>query len=323
MYSSESPLLIIHQGALGDLLLSLPALLSLRRHHRGSRLALAGNPANLALLQRRLRVRDLYSTLGKDWAGLYQETPRLTERLAALLREFQRVYVLAPRPPDRLVENIRRAGPAEVFWIPSFPDQAAGKSVPLVQEAALTALSVPWISPQVYLVPGRLERSAGENLLKEKGLEFARLPVWAVHPGSGGLQKNWPIENFLALAERLRQEKAAAPFFILGPVEKEVRPEIRALIRGLGFPILEEVTPTLLAGALSRSAAYLGNDSGVTHLASCLNLPTLALFGTTDPRLWGPIGRKTVILHSPDGPWQTLTVEAVLRECLGLLASAG
>ncbi|MBI5583863.1 MAG: glycosyltransferase family 9 protein [Deltaproteobacteria bacterium] len=313
--------MIIHQGALGDLLLSLPALISLRRHHSGSRLALAGNPSNLSLLQHRLQVRDLHSTMGKDWAGLYQGTPRLSEGLSAFLKKIQRVYVFAPRPPDLLAENIKEAGSAEVVWIPSFPDKAAGKSIPLVQQVALNALNISWISPKVYLVSSRGERSAGEALLKSLGLEVSKgIPIWAIHPGSGGLQKNWPIENFLTLAEKLRQEQAAVPFFILGPVEREVRPEIRALIGGQGFPILEETSLALLAGVLSWSDGYLGNDSGVTHLASCLNLPTLALFGPTDPHLWGPIGRKTVVRRS-DGTWPSLTVEAVLRECLRMLAA--
>jgi ADP-heptose:LPS heptosyltransferase len=207
----------------------------------------------------------------------------------------------------------------ECAWIPSFPDTGSVRSVPLVQQAALAALKIPWLSPQVHLTPGRAERSAGEALLTNIGLEVSRgLPVWAIHPGSGSVPKNWPVENFLALAKTLRQERAAQPCFILGPVENEVRPAVRALIGSQDFPILAEVDLIPLAGALSRVAGYLGNDSGVTHLASCLNLPTLALFGPTDPRLWGPIGRRTVVLQS-DSSWQSLTVEAVGRACLGLL----
>lgn len=315
--------MVVHQGALGDLLLSLPALLSLRRHHRRSPWTLAGNPANQSLLQRRLQVRDLYSTQGRQWSVLHQGRPRGLAAAAPFWKQFQRVYVFAPRPPELFMENIRRVGPEEVIWIPSFPDIASGRSIPLVQRAALQALSISWVCPKVYLVCGRAERAAGELLLRGLGLGVSQgPPVWALHPGSGGLKKNWPLEHFLALAEALRREKAGDPFFILGPVEKEVGPEARALIVGRGFPVLENVELPRLAGALSRAAGYMGNDSGVTHLASCLDLPTLALFGPTDPRLWGPIGRKTVILEAGSA-WQRLSVESVLEAWRRLAASSG
>jgi heptosyltransferase III len=321
MCSSPPPILIVHQGALGDLLLSLPALLSLRRYHRRSPWTLAGNPANQSLLRRRLQVRDLYSTQGREWSVLHQGRPRGPESAAPFLKKFQRVYVFSPRPPELFIENIRLVGPEEVIWIPSFPDIASGVSIPMVQRAALKALSISWVCPKVYLVCGREERSAAGLILKGLGV-CQGPPVWALHPGSGGLKKNWPLEHFLALAEALRREKAADPFFILGPVEKEVRPEARALIVGRGFPVLEDVELPCLAGALSRAAGYIGNDSGVTHLASCLNLPTLALFGPTDPRLWGPIGRKTVILEAGRA-WQSLSVGSVLEAWRRLEASSG
>lgn len=314
-----SPVLIVHQGALGDLLLSLPALLSLRRHHAGSPWTLAGHPVNLGLLGDRLRVRDLRSTRSRDWAALYQEPPCLPEALVRFLQKFQRVYLFAPRPAGPVAENIRKAGPAEVLWIPSFPDTLAVRSVPAVQQEALKTLGIPWVYPQVHLISGRADRSAGEVLLKGLGLEAAQgPPLWAIHPGSGSLKKNWPLENFLALAGALRQTGRAHVVFILGPVENEVQPEARPLIRRRGFPILECIDLPLLAGALSRVAGYLGNDSGVTHLASCLDLPTVALYGPTDSRLWGPIGRKTIVLQS-DGAWSSWSVKAVLKECLGLL----
>jgi heptosyltransferase-2 len=315
--------LIIHQGALGDLLLSLPALISLRRNHRRSPWALAGNPANQSLLQRRLQVRDLYSTQGREWSALHQGRPGSPASAAPFLKKFRRVYVFAPRPPELFMDNIRLAGPEEVIWIPSFPDTASGSSIPMVQRAALKALSISWVCPKVYLVSGREERAAGELLLKGLGLGGSQgTPVWALHPGSGGLKKNWPLEHFLTLAEAMRRERAGNPVFILGPVEKEVRPEARALIVGRGFPVLENVELPRLAGALSRVAGYIGNDSGVTHLASCLNLPALALFGPTDPRLWGPIGRKTVILEAGSA-WQGLSVKAVLEAWRRLRDSTG
>ena len=123
---------------------------------------------------------------------------------------------------------------------------------------------------------------------------------WAIHPGSGGRSKNWPLENFLTLADQLKAQQKWQPFFILGPVEEEVSPQIAETIRARGFPLVRHLPLNELAGVLDLSAGYLGNDSGVTHLAAALDLPTFALFGPTDPGLWGPVGKRVVILRSKD-----------------------
>ena len=74
----------------------------------------------------------------------------------------------------------------------------------------------------------------------------------------------------------------------------------RKLFRSRGFPLVRRLPLNLLAGLLELSAGYLGNDSGVTHLAAALDLPTFALFGPTDPGLWGPAGERVVILPFQD-----------------------
>ena len=151
---------------------------------------------------------------------------------------------------------------------------------------------------------------------------------WAIHPGSGGRSKNWPLENFLNLADQLKAQQKRQPFFILGPVEEEVSPQLAETIEARGFPLVRHLPLNELAGVLDLSAGYVGNDSGVTHLAAALNLPTVALFGPTDPELWGPVGKRVVILPSGDsdasgrtkaplpetagGKWEGLPVAAVL-----------
>ncbi|HSO71873.1 MAG TPA: glycosyltransferase family 9 protein, partial [Thermodesulfobacteriota bacterium] len=151
---------------------------------------------------------------------------------------------------------------------------------------------------------------------------------WAIHPGSGGRSKNWPLEIFLTLADVLKAEGRCRPFFILGTVEEDISPPIAETIQARGFPLVRHLPLNVLAGLLEISAGYLGNDSGVTHLAAALNLPTFALFGPTDPGLWGPVGKRVVILRSDDpgvpgptqtpipettgGKWEGLTVAAVL-----------
>jgi len=77
-----------------------------------------------------------------------------------------------------------------------------------------------------------------------------------------------------------------------------------------GWPLRRVVS------VLASAGAFVGNDSGVTHLASYL-CPTLALFGPTDPAVWGPVGGRARILAAPDGVLDRLSVEEVARALAG------
>jgi hypothetical protein len=321
--------LILHQGALGDLLLSLPALYSLRAFHKDNPWTLVGNTANLVLLCPRFYAQALRSHHEKGWAGLYREEALVPERFRLFLEGFERVYIFAPQSPELLIRNLSTLGSFSVDWIPSFPKPEPKESVPALQRRVLSTWGVPWVSAEKVLFPNDQDRRAGLQILERIGIrEQPGARPWAVHPGSGGRSKNWPLENFLALADELQARGKGRPFFILGPAEEESSPEMAEAIQSRGFPLVRRHPLNVLAGLLEFSAGYLGNDSGVTHLAASLNLPTFALFGPTDPDLWGPVGKRVVILRSEDsgspgrteapkpdavgGKWEGLTVTAVL-----------
>ena len=289
-----------------------------------------GNTANLVLLHQRFYGQALRSHHEKDWAYLYWERPHLPEDFRAFLSGFERVYVFAPQSPDLLIRNVQISGACPVVdWIPSFPEGEPKESVPAVQQRVLSGWGVPWVCPDKTLFPIDQDRRAAHEALERIGIRGTPgfLP-WAIHPGSGGRSKNWPLENFLNLAEQLQAQQRWQPFFIIGPVEEEVSPGTAESIRARGFPLVRHLPLNVLAGLLELSAGYLGNDSGVTHLAAALNLPTVALFGPTDPGLWGPVGKRVVILRSRDcvtpgrtgaprpetgkGYWEGLTAADVL-----------
>src|SRR5262249_5406296 len=132
-----------------------------------------------------------------------------------------------------------------------------------------------------------------------------RLPVTrrhegfvAIHPFSGSSRKNWPLERFRELASRLETPVR----WIAGP-EEELPDATR-------FDDLGEL-PQGLAGA----RLYIGNDSGITHLAAAAGVPVVALFGPTDPRVWSPRGNVRVI-EAPGGDLEQLGNAAGLAGCL-------
>jgi lipopolysaccharide heptosyltransferase III len=116
-----------------------------------------------------------------------------------------------------------------------------------------------------------------------------------IHPLSGSTRKNWPMERFVTLAGRL-------------PIEAEWA----SRENWLRFADLRE-----LAGWMAGAALYVGNDSGITHLAAALGVPVVALFGPTNPAVWGPRGADVRIVRGR--AMDEIEVDAVLAAALELL----
>jgi ADP-heptose:LPS heptosyltransferase len=120
-----------------------------------------------------------------------------------------------------------------------------------------------------------------------------RRAVLALAPGSGAREKNWPEDFFLVIANWWRERSGGAALLLVGPVENE-RGGIDRLHQHC--LVARDLSLSQLAALLSRSDIYLGNDSGVTHLAAAVGVPTLALFGPSEPCQWAPRGKKVAVI---------------------------
>jgi len=138
-------------------------------------------------------------------------------------------------------------------------------------------------------------REAGfEGFEPSKVLPLPSLPDWegrvVLHPGSGSEKKNAPLELFKNLYRRLEGEELR-PLFVLGEAERRLKEELK------DFDLYEVKNLLDFARLLKGAAGFVGNDSGFTHLASYLGVPTVALFGPTDPLVWAPFGPLTAVLY--------------------------
>lgn len=114
-----------------------------------------------------------------------------------------------------------------------------------------------------------------------------------IHPGSGNKSKNWPSDRYLALAKGLRKNKRLVTW-CLGPAEDDF--PLCAQERSIRIESLLE-----LARVLGSARLYIGNDSGITHLAAAVGCRTIAIFGPTDPLKWAPLGNRVTVLKGD--PW--------------------
>jgi ADP-heptose:LPS heptosyltransferase len=123
--------------------------------------------------------------------------------------------------------------------------------------------------------------------------ELIDKPVLALAPGSGAREKNWPDAFFRLVADWWRQRTSGTIVVVLGPVEEE---------RGIERPLTEgaiaarHLSLSRLAALLARADLYLGNDSGVSHLAAALNVVSVVLFGPSNVKQWVPRGKSVTVL---------------------------
>jgi ADP-heptose:LPS heptosyltransferase len=137
-------------------------------------------------------------------------------------------------------------------------------------------------------------------------------PVAVIHAVAAAPEKAWRMDGFLAVAERLKQT-GMEPVFIGGAAD-DLSP-FRAYRSIAGAPLSE--IKALLAGA----ALFVGNDSGPAHVAAAFGVPSVVVFGRTDPAIWGPWRTASKIIRSPEGIGH-VEVADVLDAVAGLKAAA-
>jgi ADP-heptose:LPS heptosyltransferase len=281
--------LIIRPGALGDTLLSLPALRALQERYPRARLDLVGYPAVLRLAELAVRVDTIHSIDRAIFSSLFGD--RLLPELRALLGWYDLVIAWVHDPSGHLEDSLRNAGTAYLVADPfPGPGSRVHASSHLLRTLASLDVGEPAPLPPPAL-PSHAHRES-EEILGRFGLR--RGGFIAVHPGSGSPRKNWPPQRFAAFVEIARRAGKEV-VVVEGEADREAVEALSRAIDWRPFTVERLALPTL-AALLTRAEAYVGNDSGVSHLAAWVATPTLALFGPTDPAIWAPRGARVRVL---------------------------
>ncbi len=297
---------IIHQAALGDTVLLIPLFRSLRQRFPGCALTLVTTPS-LGQMLTLLGFVDAYASADDRDHTRWFAPPDGPDRPNSLPPWADCDYLISAVAVkgDAWCANALWARPAHpldslLFFNPRPPADYPGHVTAWHREqlAALELVEAPGPLPQV----------------NPDG-------VVVIHPGSGGDAKCWPRERYLTLGRSLKRN-GIVPTFILGDVEQERWG--RAMLEGLKdeFPWYLHMGLYELAEKLSRARLYVGNDSGVTHLAAATGVPVIALFGPSNEAQWGPVGAAVRILRAPppaERSLEALEVDAVLHEVLAEL----
>jgi len=268
----ETGILVIHPGALGDVLQAVPALRGLRAVAPGAPITFVGQP----------RLARLLVELGAA------QRARAFERFG-----LEALFVDGPVPTTlaEAVGGVRYA----VSWFGS-RDETYGRRLRALVPRAVIAPPVPDEATPVWR--HLLGTLAGWDLALPERVEPLRAPPPAadevslrprlvVHPGSGGDWKRWPAERFAEVIHALRHRRAVDVLVHQGPADAEAAQRLLALLERDAGTLVEPELPRL-AAVLGAAAAYLGGDSGVSHLAATVGAPSVVLFPPATRRRWAP-----------------------------------
>lgn len=280
--------LVIFPGALGDFICFLPALQSLARERQVDLLA---RTEYTDLAPETVRTRSLEC---HEIARLFSSGADRDEELRIFFDSYAMIWSwMGSGQPDFVRHlSILSASRARIF--PFRP--LAGRAHLVGYYLSCLGETRPEESRAVIaLKPEALAWSDG--FFRQDPLQGKR--ILALAPGSGAMKKNWPPEFFRTIAEWWERELGGRAVIILGPVEEERR-ELEDF-SDHKLLVVSGISLAKVAALLSGCDLYLGNDSGVTHLAAALGVETVSLFGPTDPTQWRPRGRSITVITNNVG----------------------
>ncbi|MBW1895775.1 MAG: glycosyltransferase family 9 protein [Deltaproteobacteria bacterium] len=272
-------ILVIHQGALGDLVLSFPALISLKDEKKAFVCLLCKD--ELGKLAHKLGVVDAYFSLeSAKLATLF------SKEMTPFVKTFTGAYttLVLLSFSESMERHVRRNFSGKVFRISPRPP---------ADDETHVADSLVGEFQDKGLIRNQRVGSWREELAVGQGRHQPETGLCLIHPGAGSSRKLLPIEFFVQLAARLEVMNLGKVSFVIGPAELEMT----SIIRARGFQLYDDCDLWQLIPLLTETTLFIGHDSGVTHLASFMNTPTIAIFGPSSPKRWAPLGRAVKVLR--------------------------
>ena len=296
--SDESPrILVIRGGAIGDFILTLPVLAALRERFPQADIEVLGYPRIASLALSGGLAKAVHALESPGLAMFFAKGGSFDPEWREFFGQFAIVISYLFDPDGIFETNVKSCGPRQFIAAQHRPDEAKLIHASDVFLKPLEQLTIFDGDPVARLeLPGLAKR---ENCL-------------AMHPGSGSDDKNWSEENWRSLIEYLLSNTSLQLLLAGGEAEGE---KLSRLAEGLPverLELAEHMPLNRLAKRLAKCCGFVGHDSGVTHIASALGLPTLVLWGPSNEAVWRPLSENVRVLNQ-HSTLAYLTLETVVE----------
>ena len=292
MPGSQHTIVLIHPGGLGDVLLSIGAMAVLRSAFpQHKMILLAGSDVGHLLGQCGVIDQSLPIDSSR-FSALFSGRVQISDIPHDLLRRCDLVVGWLSDRDGSIRRGLPELGVTRVML--QSPADAGGHHQSDRFLETLKGKFPVGANPSIRLRLPDQVLQAGMDALRAVGIEQTA-PLIMCHPGSGSTHKCARAETWSVLI-RGCQARRLMPVMVLGPADEQAEAAIRE--QGLPeLPILRPRSITMLAAILAQVQGYIGHDSGVTHLADLLGVPTVAMFGPTDEQRWAPRGAHVTVVR--------------------------
>lgn len=327
---TQNRILVIHPGALGDVLLALPAVRALRTAFYDCEIGLLAGRAMAYLLHTCKEVDAAFSLESQALAGLIAGSESMEPGIRRWTTKCALVVAWMNDSDQRLSAALRGIGiPRVIVRSPSICSKAhqTDRFLETIQSVVQSQV----VCQKLHLPADVIEQT--KSRLVRMGVVEDK-PLVLLHPGSGSRHK-CSNPSLLSRVAEWCLKKGLTPLVVGGPADEEQVENLLAVCVQRPM-ILRGLDLLSMAGVLVHGVVFIGHDSGLTHLAAALHIPTLALFGPTKPERWAPWGPYVTVLTGEtcrckewaevqqchEKPCLQIPVEQVIRTCWRMIHSS-
>jgi heptosyltransferase III len=318
-------ILVIRGGAIGDFILTLPALKALRDACPHAQIEILGYKHIAVLAENRFYAQALRSIEFGPLSSFFAKNSELPAELANYFASFD-LIISYLYDPDRIFEkNLRCCGVENLLCGPSkiveSGEHAAGQLAQPIEDLGIRVVD---LTEKVF-------PSINDRQFAREFLQSLQQPILAIHPGSGSVEKDWPLEKWMELFSRndrfpLAEDKGRQPrelpslVVISGEADKAQTEPLERAWKNREIRFAKNLPLPHLAAVLERSI-FIGHDTGISHLAAAAGANCVLLFGPTDPNVWAPRNKNVRVLSAQSGKLSDLEIASVEAAVAGAINS--
>jgi heptosyltransferase III len=299
-------ILVIRGGAIGDFILTLPGLRTLRQACPHAHIEILGYRHIAALAENRFYAQAVRSIEYGPLSGFFAKNSELPAELADYFASFDLIISYLYDPDGIFESNLRRCGVENLLCgsakIVETDGHAARQLARPIEELGIRVVD---LTEKIFL-------SEEDRQFGRKFLQAPSQPIIAIHPGSGSKEKNWPLQNWIDLfsTEHWHIKKHYSLIVVSGEADKEQTARLEHTWKDQEVRFAKNLPLPHLAAVLEHSI-FIGHDSGISHLAAAAGANCILLFGPTDPNVWAPRNENVEVLRAPTGKVNDLEIAAV------------
>lgn len=275
-------ILIAKPGGIGDTLLLLPALIELRRTFGEVEIDVAGNREVLSLFENKGIISRAINFEDRLITQLFSPCPN--ERARSFLAQYDKLFFLI-EADGIITENLN----------------AVSTDYIIASSVQKKELLPQWKYLATIMGLNTVDEEFYREAFSPSG-EKGKANRITMHPGSGSKSKRWPLERFIELIEQLSHKHPFQIELLTGSAEEDISPMLLKSDATIDTCTLHHNEPlSWVLKLIQESLIFIGNDSGIAHLAGLSGTPAFVLFGPSNPVVWKPIGKNISIILPDDG----------------------